>query len=97
MKPLPTRTRAPLIISTALRAAPAWAGAPWTIDWWSIDGGSRLFISGGSWELSGSLGQWDATSAGASSGGQWELTGGFWSLPMDGEPESDRIFRDRFQ
>jgi len=91
-----TKKSAACLIATVLLVAPAWAGGPWAIAWWSIDGGGHSSASGGTWELSGSLGQWDATSSSASSGGQWELTGGFWAMPMDTESAPDRIFSDRF-
>ncbi|MEN1729085.1 MAG: hypothetical protein AAGJ52_11660 [Pseudomonadota bacterium] len=85
------------LLAAALLAAPAWAGPPWSIAWWSIDGGSQQDSSGGTWGLSGSLGQWDATSSAAAQGGQWALTGGFWALPMDRNEDTDRIFSSRFE
>jgi hypothetical protein len=76
-----------------LLSLPAMAGG-WDINWWTIDSGGEVLASGGAWELSGTIGQWDATSNGMQSGGAWKLTGGFWSLDLT---EADRIFRDRFQ
>ena len=86
--------RAALAIACALLIAPAWAGTSWDIDWWTVDGGGEIFASGGSWELSGSVGQWDATANAGASGGQWELTGGFWASASG---ESDRLFTDGFE
>ena len=52
------------------------------IDWWTIDGGSAMFLGGGDFELSGTLGQADAGPVLA--GGAFELTGGFWQVrPAD--------------
>ena len=51
------------------------APPPFTIDWFSIDGGGGS-TSGGSFALSGTIGQHDATSA--LSGATFTLTGGFW-------------------
>lgn len=81
-------------IAVVLLAAPAWAGAPWTVDWWTVDGGGEIFTSGGSWELSGTVGQWDATTSAGASGGSWELTGGFWSVSAG---QSDQLFSDGFE
>lgn len=72
----------------------AFAGDDWSIDWYTVDGGGPLEVSNGSWTLSATIGQWDATSANALSGGSWQLTGGFWSLFAE---FVDRIFDDRFQ
>jgi hypothetical protein len=46
-----------------------------TIDWYTIDGGGGT-STGGSFELSGTIGQPDA---GVMSGGSFELSGGFWT------------------
>lgn len=82
-----------LILTITLLATPAGAGAPWEIDWWTIDSGGEIFTSGGRWSLSGTVGQWDAVPAGAS-GGSWEVTAGFWAVSVDG---SDRMFSDGFE
>lgn len=67
------------------------------INWWTVDnGGEMLSESGdGQWQLSGSVGQWDATAARELSGGQWRLTGGFWGMTL--EELADQLFRDRFE
>jgi len=54
--------------------APA-ALAQFDIDWFTIDGGGVMFSVGGTFELSGTVGQPDA---GTMSGGPFELQGGFW-------------------
>ena len=59
---------------------------PFTIDWFTIAGGGGT-SSGGSYTLSGTIGQADA---GNMSGGNYSITGGFWSLtatvPVVGSP-----------
>jgi hypothetical protein len=45
------------------------------ISWYTIDGGGAMNLSGGSYTLSGTIGQPDA---GSQSGGSYTLNGGFW-------------------
>lgn len=59
---------------TLLFAATALADE-FSLDWYSIDGGGNMWTTGGSYELSGTIGQHDA---GVMTGGDYELTGGFW-------------------
>ena len=47
----------------------------YTIDWYTFDGGGTMSASGGSYTLSGTIGQSDA---GKLSGGAYTLNGGFW-------------------
>ncbi len=47
------------------------------ISWWTIDGGGDT-CSGGSYSLSGTIGQPDSGLA-TMTGGSYTLTGGFWS------------------
>ena len=54
-------------------AAPRATG--YTIDWYTIDGGGAQDLAGGSYSLSGTIGQSDA---GSQSGGAYNLNGGFW-------------------
>jgi hypothetical protein len=49
--------------------------AGYSIDWYTIDGGGAMNSNGGSYSLSGSIGQPDA---GSQSGGTYTLNGGFW-------------------
>ena len=83
-----------LPLAALLLSAPVVAGNGWSIDWWTMDGGGEIFTGGGSWTLSGSVGQWDATQANAQTGGSWSLTGGFWSLETSG---GDTLFSDGFE
>jgi hypothetical protein len=48
----------------------------YSIDWYKIAGGGGASI-GGTYQVSGTIGQPDAS--GASTGGNYSLTGGFWS------------------
>lgn len=50
--------------------------ATYAIDWYTIDSGGALESSGGTYTLSGTIGQHDAGSPMES--GTYELNGGFW-------------------
>jgi hypothetical protein len=65
------------ILSAALLIlVPATARAQFSIDWFTIDGGGGT-SSGGGFELTGTIGQHDASVV-AGSGGSFECFGGFW-------------------
>lgn len=51
------------------------------IPWSSIDGGGAT-STGGAFTLTGTIGQPDATAAGAMTGGSYTLTGGFWGVAL---------------
>lgn len=53
---------------------------PYTVDWSTIDGGGTINSTGGTFDLSGTIGQPDAQVAPVMSGGSFELTGGFWPV-----------------
>lgn len=78
-----------------LTLKPALAGDDFAIPWYTIDAGGELFSSSDDFELSGTLGQWDATETRRLSGGDWQLTGGFWGLTPD--ELADLLFSDRFE
>ena len=65
------------LLAVALIGAPAAAAQALAFDitWWTADGGGGP-RAGGSYSLSGTLGQPDA---GALSAGSYTLSGGFWS------------------
>jgi hypothetical protein len=66
-----------LVIGAVLAGTAASSVAQdYSIDWYSIDGGGGT-SSGGSYTLTGTIGQADA---GKMSGGTYELTGGFMSI-----------------
>jgi hypothetical protein len=75
--------------------APARAGGGLQIHWYTIDGGGEVFSIGGAFELSGTIGQPDASRAGVLRGGPYHLTGGFWGAGVIGV--DDLIFRDGFE
>ena len=60
----------------ALIAAVAW-GQDFTLDWRTADGGGEMWCTGGEFELSGTIGQTDATGF-VMTNGTLEVTGGFW-------------------
>ena len=68
-----------ILMTLALTAIVSWARAQtnYTIDWYTIDGGGGT-STGGTYQVSGTIGQPDAS--GAMTGGNYSLTGGFWSL-----------------
>ena len=53
------------------------AHEPYSIDWYKIAGGGGT-STGGTYQVSGTIGQPDA--GGAMTGGNYSLTGGFWAL-----------------
>lgn len=74
-----------LTIATLLLAAPAVLLAqPFTIDWHTIDAGGAMNTNDGipgGFELSGTIGQPDASNPAAPmTGGSFELVGGFWPV-----------------
>ena len=62
------------------------SGQDFTIDWHTVDGGGEMFTSGGSFELSGTIGQPDA---GEMTGGDFELVGGYWAISGGDSPPCD--------
>ena len=69
--------QATVLAAAFLLAAAASALSPnYSIDWFTIDGGGGT-SSGGSYSVSGTIGQPDA---GSMSGGAYTLVGGFWGV-----------------
>lgn len=62
-------------------------GQTYSIDWFTIDGGGGTSF-GGSYSLSGTIGQPDA---GTMIGGNYSLTGGFWSIQAIDTPGFPRL------
>ena len=54
---------------------PAAPQSGYDLSWFTIDGGGATFSTGGSYSLSGTIGQADA---GTLNGGTYTLAGGFW-------------------
>ena len=56
-------------------AALTLAQGGYSLRWWTVDGGSGTWSSGGGYRLGGTIGQSDA---GVLTGGGYTLSGGFW-------------------
>ena len=65
-----------LAFGASLLAAATMAQS-YSIDWFKVSGGGGA-STGGTYQVSGTIGQHDA--GGAMSGGQYSVTGGFWAL-----------------
>ena len=76
MKPM-TRYPARLLVITMTITAGVALADSYTIDWQTVDGGGDMLCTGGNFELSGTIGQPDASTT-VLTGGNFELTGGFW-------------------
>ncbi len=83
---------AALLLTGAASAAPT--GSDLRIDWSTIDAGGGT-ASGGSFAVSGTIGQIDADPLQPASGGNFVLAGGFWVV--DAAPSSDALFRSGFE
>ena len=60
----------------------AQSGGGFDLTWSTLDGGGGATSAGGGYEVSGTVGQPDASAAGAMSGGNYALTGGFWGVAL---------------
>ncbi len=74
-----------LALLTTFAVAQCALAQTFELSWYTIDGGGAMFSTGGSFELSGTIGQPDA---GVMAGGNYTLIGGFWggagvSMPCD--------------
>lgn len=67
------------VVLVSVFALSAQAQTDYTIDWWTMDGGGGI-SNGGGFELTGTIGQWDASAVDAISGGDFTVTGGFWAV-----------------
>ena len=78
-------------VGLLLTAAPALG--QYDLSWFTIDAGGEMFTTGGDFELSGTIGQPDASNA--MTGGDFELAGGFWVIasvgpePIPGDVDGD--------
>ncbi|MCC5823880.1 MAG: hypothetical protein JJU44_11400 [Planctomycetes bacterium] len=73
-------TLAALAIASLSSGAFAQSGGPYEIVAWTIDGGGISNATGGSFTLSGTVGQHDAGPT--LTGGLFELSGGFWPAAL---------------
>ncbi len=69
--------RLALTTSVAVLTLSAATANSFEISWYTVDGGGALQSTGGTYALSGSIGQPDA---GRVTGGSYALTGGFWAV-----------------
>ncbi|TWT44089.1 hypothetical protein RAS1_04960 [Phycisphaerae bacterium RAS1] len=74
-------TRACLWLGVLLAASTPALAQPFEIDWSTIDSGGGMNSTGGSFEVSGTIGQPDAGSA--MTGGSFSLVGGFWPIAQN--------------
>ena len=73
-----------LMASLALNVRISYAAplaTTYEIGWWTVDGGGSQALSGGTYTLSGTVGQFDA---GKQTGGPFTLQGGFWIVDAFG-------------
>jgi hypothetical protein len=87
----PTRNRVSILAGLLLLGSAASAVAQVELNWFTIDGGGEMFTTGGDIELSGTMGQPDA-SVSVMTGGDIELIGGFWNncvVPCFGDLDYD--------
>jgi hypothetical protein len=77
-------------VMIAAAAVTCLAGEPFDLSWNTIDGGGVMRSSGGSFVLSGTIGQPDAgPGAPGMTGGNFTLTGGFWFETPPGDCNAD--------
>ncbi len=69
------------VLAAASPASLAQSGGPYDLSWSTIDAGGDMEMTGGSFALSGSIGQFDA---GPTINGRYGVEGGYWSVPMAG-------------
>lgn len=95
--PLGSSALGAAVFIASLAAASAYA-QEWNIEWYSIDGGGTMSSESNDseWQLSGTIGQPDASASENLSGSDWSLTVGFWAIGPS-EPGEDRLFYDRFE
>lgn len=76
------KTQSTIAAITTVILIAAVASAQYAIDWHTLDGGGGT-SAGGTYELSGTIGQPDAEpAAGGLTGGDFSLIGGFWTVPQ---------------
>ena len=69
-----------LITTFAIQAG---SGSQYTINWYSMDSGGTMSATGGTFELSGTIGQADTA---VIAQGTYEIQAGFWSGATDSGP-----------
>ena len=74
-----------LVIGALVNHSAIDAMAQFDLSWYTVDGGGAMYTSGGSYELSGTIGQCDAGAP--MSAGHYTLVGGFWPVALPGAPQ----------
>lgn len=84
------------VLALALCSASPLLAQDWSVDWYTIDGGGEILAEteDGAWQVSGTIGQPDATELLDISGSGWSLTGGFWPVNIG---QTDQLFADGFE
>ncbi|MDT8437897.1 MAG: hypothetical protein RQ729_02670 [Wenzhouxiangellaceae bacterium] len=87
------RTGIVLVVCTACSLAGA---QEWSLDWYTVEGGGEVLseTADGDWQLSGTIGQWDATASQQLAAPGWTLSGGFWPATV---AQTERLFADGFE
>ncbi len=65
------------VLAVALGFVSSARAQTYDLSWYTVDGGGDMWTSGGTYELSGTIGQPDAGVV--MTGGDFELVGGFWA------------------
>jgi hypothetical protein len=77
-------TNLTIFAALVLLALPLAASAAYDLSWYTVDGGGAMSSAGGTYELSGTIGQPDAGVP--LTGGNFSLTGGFWAAAAQRPP-----------
>lgn len=71
-----------MFLSALLFTGVAWANPDtFAVSWWTVDNGGAMHSAGGSFTVSGTVGQPDASNRGPNNshkGGSYAVAGGFW-------------------
>ena len=69
----------PALLACLAPAAHAQSGGQYELSWSTIDAGGAMEMTGGSFSLSGAVGQFDA---GSTNTGPYAVDAGFWPIPF---------------
>src|SRR5262245_42145483 len=91
-------------VLAVMSASSGQSGGGFDLTWYTIDGGGTMNGSGGTFILSGTIGQPDAQVAPLMAGGAFEISGGFWTAAnvcycpgdMNGDGRKDGLDIQRF-
>lgn len=80
-----------MLLTTSAALAQNEGPSAYAVDWYTVDAGGG-FSSGGSFTVTGTIGQPDAAAGGATRG-SFSVSGGFWAAQV----EIDLLFTDGFE